>query len=74
MFFKVAIIILGSILPIISELYPVFEAKSIDPFNNLIFIFFIFSGDLPSGSIDSDTESMVSSVSGYEFGGKKKIR
>ena len=39
MFFKVAIIILGSILPRIGELYPVFEAKSIDPFNNLIFIF-----------------------------------
>lgn len=31
------------------------------------------SMDRQSGSMDSDTESMVSSVSGYELGGKKKI-
>ena len=42
---------------------------------NVIYKTFNFSADPPSSkAVDSDTESMVSSVSGYTLGGKKKKR
>ena len=69
---------LGNYITYLDRISKFCEIKNLHPNLpcNTVYHFIIYkSGTNPGNrSIDSDTESMISSVSGYELGGKKKTR